>query len=102
MRVLRQLDIVKNSEKYILLRWSAKARKCIYSSGLIFRNHISKFAYQISTQAQGNELAEQYMLDAIKDIIENIDLLLTGRLKIISLLEIQRVVMFQMQNLKIH
>ncbi|KAL0921233.1 hypothetical protein M5K25_008289 [Dendrobium thyrsiflorum] len=87
-----QLDIVKISEKYIMLRWSAKARKSIYSgygglgkgtdsgSGFIFRNHISRFAYQISTRAQGNELAEQYMLGAMKDMVENIDLLVEGKM----------------------
>ncbi|KAL0920105.1 hypothetical protein M5K25_009216 [Dendrobium thyrsiflorum] len=80
MRVLRQLDIVKIPLKYLMLRWSAKARKSFYSgyaglgkgtdcgSGFIFRNHISRFAYQISTRAQGNELAEQYMLGAMKDM----------------------------------
>ncbi|KAL0922779.1 hypothetical protein M5K25_006796 [Dendrobium thyrsiflorum] len=48
-------------------------------SGFIFRNHISKFAYQISTRAQGNELAEQYMLVVMKDMAENIDLLVEER-----------------------
>ncbi|KAL0926229.1 hypothetical protein M5K25_002441 [Dendrobium thyrsiflorum] len=92
MRVLRQLDIVKIPEKYLMLRWSAKARKSFYSgyaglgkgtdcgSGFIFRNHISRFAYQISTRAQGNELAEQYMLGAMKDMAENIDLLVEGKM----------------------
>ncbi|KAL0927741.1 hypothetical protein M5K25_001947 [Dendrobium thyrsiflorum] len=92
MRVLRQLDIVKIPEKYLMLRWSAKARKSVYSgyvglgkgtdcgSGFIFRNHISRFAYQISTRAQGNELAEQYMLGAMKDMAENIDLLVEGKM----------------------
>ncbi|KAL0922196.1 hypothetical protein M5K25_006165 [Dendrobium thyrsiflorum] len=49
-------------------------------SGFIFRNHISRFAYQISTRAQGNELAEQYMLGAMKDMAENIDLLVDGKM----------------------
>ncbi|KAL0925416.1 hypothetical protein M5K25_003742 [Dendrobium thyrsiflorum] len=49
-------------------------------SGFIFRNHISRFAYQISTRAQGNELAEQYMLGAMKDMAENIDLLVEGKM----------------------
>ncbi|KAL0916162.1 hypothetical protein M5K25_013652 [Dendrobium thyrsiflorum] len=92
MRVLRQLDIVKIPEKYLMLRWSAKARKKFYSgygglgkgtdsgSGFIFRNHINRFAYQISTRAQGNELAEQYMLGAMKDMSENIDLLVEGKM----------------------
>ncbi|KAL0926733.1 hypothetical protein M5K25_002978 [Dendrobium thyrsiflorum] len=92
MRVLRQLDIVKIPEKYLMMRWSAKARKSFYSgygclgkgsdsgSGFIFRNHISRFAYQISTRAQGNELAEQYMLGAMKDMAENIDLLVDGKM----------------------
>ncbi|KAL0906161.1 hypothetical protein M5K25_024631 [Dendrobium thyrsiflorum] len=92
MRVLRQLDIVKIPEKYLMLRWSAKARKSFYSgygclekgtdsgSGFIFRNHISRFAYQISTRAQWNELAEQYMLGAMKDTAENINLLVEGKM----------------------
>ncbi|KAL0925418.1 hypothetical protein M5K25_003744 [Dendrobium thyrsiflorum] len=92
MRVLRQLDIVKIPEKYLMMRWSAKARKSFYfgygclgkgsdsGSGFIFRNHISRFAYQISTRAQGNELAEQYMLAAMKDMAENIDLLVEGKM----------------------
>ncbi|KAL0906158.1 hypothetical protein M5K25_024627 [Dendrobium thyrsiflorum] len=63
MRVLRQLDIVKIPEKYLMLR-----------------NHISRFAYQISTRAQWNELAEQYMLGAMKDMAENIDLLVEGKM----------------------
>ncbi|PKU81370.1 hypothetical protein MA16_Dca017408 [Dendrobium catenatum] len=99
MRVLKKLNIVKIPKKYLLLRWSAIARKYIYSGGFIFRNHINKSTYQISTQAQGNELAKQYMLAAMKDMVKNIYLM--GRLKIISSLEIGRVVAFEMQNLKI-
>ncbi|KAL0915530.1 hypothetical protein M5K25_015956 [Dendrobium thyrsiflorum] len=49
-------------------------------SGFIFRNHISRFAYQISIRAQGNELAEQYMLGAMKDMAENIYLLVEGKM----------------------
>ncbi|KAL0912830.1 hypothetical protein M5K25_016239 [Dendrobium thyrsiflorum] len=93
MTVLRQLDIVKIPEKYRILRWSARAQKCICSShlgsskgldcgsGFIFRNHISRFAYQISIRAQGNELAERYMLAAMKDMAENIYLLLEKKIK---------------------
>ncbi|KAL0910702.1 hypothetical protein M5K25_018783 [Dendrobium thyrsiflorum] len=51
------------------------------SSGFIFRNHISRFAYQISTRAQGNEMAEQYMLVVMKDMDKNIDLLVEGKMK---------------------
>ncbi|PKU65356.1 hypothetical protein MA16_Dca022480 [Dendrobium catenatum] len=69
MRVIRQLDIVKIPLKYLLLRWSVIARKDIYAglmvttmgknvspyqegySCMIFRNHLSRFAYQISTRA---------------------------------------------------
>ncbi|PKU74056.1 hypothetical protein MA16_Dca011766 [Dendrobium catenatum] len=62
--VLRQMVIRKIPEKYLLLRWSTRARKDIYSGQnlkvssqnnseasrrFIFRNHISKFAYEMST-----------------------------------------------------
>ncbi|KAH0469549.1 hypothetical protein IEQ34_001107 [Dendrobium chrysotoxum] len=49
------------------------------SKGFIFRNHLSKFSYQISTRAQGNEENEQCMLTAIKDMSENINLILYGK-----------------------
>ncbi|PKU59878.1 hypothetical protein MA16_Dca028589 [Dendrobium catenatum] len=64
--VLRQMAIGKIPEKYLLLRWSAQARQDIYSglnlkensqnsfeasSGFIFRNYISRFAYEMSTRA---------------------------------------------------
>ncbi|KAL0904396.1 hypothetical protein M5K25_026499 [Dendrobium thyrsiflorum] len=84
------------SFEYLLLRWSARDRKDIYSgqtlkgsaqnnseasSGFIFGNYISRFAYQISTRVQMNEEAEQYMLAAMKDMSENIDLILNGKRK---------------------
>ncbi|PKU84691.1 Protein FAR1-RELATED SEQUENCE 5 [Dendrobium catenatum] len=93
MRVFRQLDIVNIPKKYLLMRWSARAKKDIYAarmfigtgktseagSGLSFRNHIIRFSYLIAAQAQGNEDAEQYMLNAMKDMAENIDLILHGK-----------------------
>ncbi|KAL0904648.1 hypothetical protein M5K25_026777 [Dendrobium thyrsiflorum] len=97
MRVFRQLDICKISSQYLLLRWSARGRKDIYAGPIvntmgnkptqwkeggtcmIFRNHLSRFAYQISTRAQGNEDAEQYMLAAMIEMADNIDFILAGQ-----------------------
>ncbi|KAL0908951.1 hypothetical protein M5K25_023466 [Dendrobium thyrsiflorum] len=97
MRVFRQLDICKIPSQYILFRWSARGRKDIYagptvnamgnkpsqsSEGgtcMIFRNHLSRFAYQISTRAQGNEDAEQYMLSAMVEMADNVDFILAGQ-----------------------
>ncbi|KAL0917729.1 hypothetical protein M5K25_012815 [Dendrobium thyrsiflorum] len=97
MRVFRQMDISKIPSQYLLLRWSARGRKDFYAgptvngmgnkpsqsnergSGMIFRNHLSRFAYQISTRAQGNEDAEQYMLDAMVEMADNVDFILAGK-----------------------
>ncbi|KAL0916345.1 hypothetical protein M5K25_013848 [Dendrobium thyrsiflorum] len=97
MRVFRQLDISKIPSQYLLLRWSARGRKDFYAgptvtgmgnkpihsndggSGMIFRNHLSRFAYQISTRAQGNEDAEQYMLAAMVEMADNVDFILAGK-----------------------
>ncbi|PKU60697.1 Protein FAR1-RELATED SEQUENCE 9 [Dendrobium catenatum] len=64
LRVFKQLDMAKFPEKYLLLRWSARARQVFYSGyllnsqrsnnfqsgrGFIFRNQVSRFAYQMST-----------------------------------------------------
>ncbi|KAL0910954.1 hypothetical protein M5K25_019051 [Dendrobium thyrsiflorum] len=97
MRVFRQLDISKMPSQYLLLRWSARGRKDFYAgptvtgmgnkpiqsndggSGMIFRNHLSRFAYQISTRAQANEDAEQYMLAAMVEMADNVDFILAGK-----------------------
>ncbi|KAL0910674.1 hypothetical protein M5K25_018751 [Dendrobium thyrsiflorum] len=97
MRVFRQLDISKIPSQYLLLRWSARGRKDFYAgptvngmgnkpiqsndggSGIIFKNHLSRFAYQISTRAQGNEDAEQYMLAAMVEMADNVDFILAGK-----------------------
>ncbi|KAL0914138.1 hypothetical protein M5K25_017646 [Dendrobium thyrsiflorum] len=97
MRVFRQLDISKIPSQYLLLRWSARGRKDYYAgptvtgmgnkpihsndggSGMIFRNHLSRFAYQISKRAQGNEDAEQYMLAAMVEMADNVDFILAGK-----------------------
>ncbi|KAL0925546.1 hypothetical protein M5K25_003892 [Dendrobium thyrsiflorum] len=97
MRVFRQLDISKIPSQYLLLRWSARGRKDYYAgptvtgmgnkpihsndggSGMIFRNHLSRFAYQISTRAQGNEDAEQYMLATMVEMADNVDFILAGK-----------------------
>ncbi|KAL0927840.1 hypothetical protein M5K25_002055 [Dendrobium thyrsiflorum] len=46
---------------------------------MIFRNDLNRFAYQISTRAQGNEDAEQYMLTAIVEMADNVDFILAGK-----------------------
>ncbi|PKU83819.1 hypothetical protein MA16_Dca025666 [Dendrobium catenatum] len=96
LRVIRKFDIINIPLKYLLMRWSARARKDIYfgqtmtcmgnkvtpSHGLegkIFRNYFSRFTYQISTRGQENEKAEQYMLTAMTDMAENVDLILDGK-----------------------
>ncbi|PKU66592.1 hypothetical protein MA16_Dca006920 [Dendrobium catenatum] len=99
MRVIRQLDIINIPFKYLFLRWPGRVRKNIYAGraftymrnkvtpsherlgGMIFINHLSRFAYQISIHEQGNEEAEQYMLAAMTDIAKNVDLILDGKKK---------------------
>ncbi|KAL0907937.1 hypothetical protein M5K25_022394 [Dendrobium thyrsiflorum] len=99
MRVFRQLDIIKIPSHYLLLQWSVRARKDIYvgptvsitgknpsqsiegGTSMIFRNHLSRFAYQISTRTQGNEDAEQYMLAAMVEMADNIDFILARKKK---------------------
>ncbi|XP_020680534.2 protein FAR1-RELATED SEQUENCE 5-like [Dendrobium catenatum] len=95
LRVIRKIDIINIPPKYLLKRWSGGARKDLYSDrrlssmvatgipsdgigSMIFRNYFSSFAYQISTRGQGNTEAEQYMIDAISEIAENVDLILNA------------------------
>ncbi|KAL0903250.1 hypothetical protein M5K25_027611 [Dendrobium thyrsiflorum] len=97
MRVLRQLDIVNIPEKYFLPRWSARARKDLYAGrkitnlsnssclsvevpgNLKLRNYVCRFAYKISTEAQGNAEAEQCMLDGMTSVAHNVQLILEGK-----------------------
>ncbi|KAL0913354.1 hypothetical protein M5K25_016807 [Dendrobium thyrsiflorum] len=97
MRVLRQLDIVNIPEKYFLPRWSARARKDLYAGrkitnlsissclsvevpgNLKIRNYVCRFAYKISTEAQGNAEAEQCMLDGMTSMARNVQLILEGK-----------------------
>ncbi|KAI0508043.1 hypothetical protein KFK09_014177 [Dendrobium nobile] len=58
--VLRQMAIGKIPEKYLLLRW---------------------FAYEMSTRAQLNEGGEEFLLAAMKDTSEKLDLIVFGKRK---------------------
>ncbi|KAI0491330.1 hypothetical protein KFK09_026551 [Dendrobium nobile] len=94
LRVFKQLDMAKFPEKYLLLRWSARARQVFYSGyflnsqrsnnfqsgrGFIFRNQVSRFAYQMSTEAQGNEEAEEFILSSLQDMYKKLYLILGGK-----------------------
>ncbi|PKU60072.1 Protein FAR1-RELATED SEQUENCE 5 [Dendrobium catenatum] len=94
--VLRQMAIGKIPEKYLLLRWSARARQDIYyglnlkensqnsfeaSRGFIFRNYISRFAYEMSTRAQLNEEGEEFLLASMRDTSKKLDLIVYGKRK---------------------
>ncbi|PKU60018.1 Protein FAR1-RELATED SEQUENCE 9 [Dendrobium catenatum] len=86
MRVMRQLDIVNIPVKYLLPRWSANARKDLYSGGnisclginacqpiegsnnLMFINYICRFAYKISTEAQDNEKVKMCVIDGLSTL----------------------------------
>ncbi|PKU82121.1 Protein FAR1-RELATED SEQUENCE 5 [Dendrobium catenatum] len=95
LRVIRRLDIINIPPKYLLKRWSGRARKDLYSNrplssmvatgcpsdgigSMIFKNYFTRFAYQISSRGEGNTEAEQYMIDAMYEIVENVDLILNA------------------------
>ncbi|KAI0527089.1 hypothetical protein KFK09_002687 [Dendrobium nobile] len=95
LRVIRQIDIINIPPKYLLKRWSGRARKKLYSDrplssmvatgspsdgigSMISINYFTRFAYQISTRGEGNTEAEQYMIDAMSEIAENVDLILNA------------------------
>ncbi|PKU83579.1 Protein FAR1-RELATED SEQUENCE 3 [Dendrobium catenatum] len=97
MRVMRQLDIVNIYVKYLLPRWSACARKDLYSGGkipciginagqpnegssnLMFRNYICRFAYKISTEAQGNDETEMCVKDVMSALAAKVHSIKTDR-----------------------
>ncbi|PKU77617.1 protein FAR1-RELATED SEQUENCE 5-like [Dendrobium catenatum] len=97
MRVMSQLDVTNISQKYLIPRWSATARNDLYSGlnvqrmakslctlnqgsrNMIFRNYVYRFAYQISTEAQGNEDAEQCMIDGMSALALNVQNIMEGK-----------------------
>ncbi|KAI0526746.1 hypothetical protein KFK09_002337 [Dendrobium nobile] len=51
------------------------------SSGFIFGNYISMFAYEMSTRAQMNEEGEEFLLASMKDTSEKLNLIVYGKRK---------------------
>ncbi|KAI0507201.1 hypothetical protein KFK09_013323 [Dendrobium nobile] len=97
MRVMRQLDSINIPIKYLLPRWSVNARKDLYSGGkipslcsnacqlisgdsnFIFRNYVCRFAYKISTEAQGNKEAEKCVIEDLSTLAAKVHSIKLGR-----------------------
>lgn len=96
IRVLSHQDIIKIPKKCLNMRWSSRAKRDIYigntyrdfkelqiksgaSTGVIFHNHVSRYYYQINTKAQYNKEVEEYMLETLKKLSEDVDLILSGK-----------------------
>ncbi|KAL0921222.1 hypothetical protein M5K25_008275 [Dendrobium thyrsiflorum] len=93
-RKIKSKDFVYSKAKKVMMTWHRNEQnedyKCsqfeiapgVGGMSIDFvSTNSSKFAYQISTRAQGNELTEQYMLTVMKDMAENIDLLIEWKIK---------------------
>ncbi|XP_020595714.1 protein FAR1-RELATED SEQUENCE 1-like [Phalaenopsis equestris] len=96
LRVLNHENITKIPDKYILLRWLVHAKRDIYNnygykhlkdsqttttclSGLIYRTHVHKFAYRISILTQGDELAENNVLETLRKLTLESEAILNGK-----------------------
>ncbi|XP_020595597.1 protein FAR1-RELATED SEQUENCE 5-like [Phalaenopsis equestris] len=98
LRILNANNITKIPEKYLLFRWSAKAKKYINnnfeykhmknpraqisgttSRGILFQSHAQKFAYQLINKANENERAKTYIIEILKTGSEGIEDILDGK-----------------------
>lgn len=46
---------------------------------MIFKNFVSRQTYEINTRAQGNTKGEEYMRTTLKNLLNDIDLIVNGK-----------------------
>jgi len=80
LRVYNLKNVKQVPSKYILSRFTLKAKKGLYltnnasindfDSNLVFRNHLMRFTYDLARRVEDCKLAKEFVLGAMNDIVK--------------------------------